>query len=98
MFHGRMVPVTIERGKAITLKNFSIDWIRSFHAELTVVESDERTKSFIVQTDREKYPYTIAGGKFLIGEKFRECGGRVWSLHRHTGPCIAFVCEHQSLP
>ena len=25
MFHGRMVPVTIERGKSITLKHFSID-------------------------------------------------------------------------
>ena len=66
MFHGRMVPVTIERGKSITLKNFSIDWIRSFHAELTVVESDEQTKSFIVETDREKYPYTIASGKILF--------------------------------
>ncbi|MCK5172408.1 MAG: right-handed parallel beta-helix repeat-containing protein, partial [Planctomycetes bacterium] len=40
MFHGRMVPFTLESVRGATLKNFSIDWIRSFHAELTVVECD----------------------------------------------------------
>ena len=66
MFHGRMVPITIESTQGVTLKNFTIDWIRSFHAELTVVESNEDAKSFEVETDPEKYPYTIAGGKILF--------------------------------
>lgn len=63
MFHGRMVPISAERCQGVTLKNFTIDWIRSFHAELTVVESDQKNKSFVVETDPEKYPYTISGGK-----------------------------------
>ncbi len=63
MFHGRMVPVTLENVQGATLKNFSIDWIRSFHAELTVVESNEEEKSFVVETDPELYPYTIKGGQ-----------------------------------
>lgn len=66
MFHGRMVPVTIESTQSATLKNFTIDWIRSFHAELTVVESNEEVNSFEVETDRGQYPYTIAGGKILF--------------------------------
>jgi hypothetical protein len=69
MFHGRMVPFTVERGQGVTLKNFSIDWIRSFHAELAVVESDEEARSFVVETDPKKYPYKIAGGKVLF-ERF----------------------------
>ncbi|WP_236624917.1 sulfatase-like hydrolase/transferase [Rhodopirellula sp. SWK7] len=66
LFHGRMVPVTIERTRGATLKNFTIDWVRSFHAEMTVVERDEADKSFVVETEPEKYPYTIAGGKILF--------------------------------
>jgi hypothetical protein len=66
MFHGRMVPVTIENTQGATLKDFTIDWVRSFHAELKVVERDEGSNSFVVETDPEKYPYTIADGKILF--------------------------------
>lgn len=66
MFHGRMVPITIDRSQGVNLKDFSIDWIRSFHAELTVVEIDETGKSFVVEADPDKYPYKIAGGKILF--------------------------------
>ena len=66
MFHGRMVPFTLESVRGATLKNFSIDWIRSFHAELTVVECDEKKKSFVVETDPHRYPYTIKEGKILF--------------------------------
>ena len=66
IFHGRMVPITAERCQGVTLKNFTINWIRSFHAELTVVESDQNNKSFVVETDAEKYPYTISRGKILF--------------------------------
>ncbi|MFG0286540.1 MAG: sulfatase-like hydrolase/transferase [Rhodopirellula sp. JB044] len=66
LFHGRMVPVTIERSKNVTLRNFTIDWVRSFHAEMTVVESDSDAQSFVVETDRKKYPYTVAGGEIVF--------------------------------
>ena len=57
MFHGRMVPFTLESVQGAVLKNFSIDWTRSFHAELTVVESNENDQSFVVETDPQLYPY-----------------------------------------
>ncbi len=66
MFHGRMIPVSVDRSSNVTLKNFSIDWTHSFHAELTVVQRDETDQSFVVETDPERYPYTIAGGKILF--------------------------------
>ncbi|MCM2374342.1 sulfatase-like hydrolase/transferase [Aporhodopirellula aestuarii] len=66
MFHGRLVPVTIERTRGVALKNFTIDWVRSFHAEMTVVDRDESNKSFEVETDPKKYPYTISGGELLF--------------------------------
>lgn len=63
LFHGRLIPVTIETCTDATLKNFSIDWIRSFHSELTVVESNADEKSFVVEADPAAYPYTIQGGE-----------------------------------
>ncbi|TWU35043.1 right-handed parallel beta-helix repeat-containing protein [Novipirellula artificiosorum] len=66
MFHGRMVPVTMDHVRGATLKNFSIDWIRSFHAELTVVESNANEQSFVVQVDPEAYPYTLQDSKVLF--------------------------------
>jgi parallel beta helix pectate lyase-like protein len=65
LFHGRIVPFTLERVKGATLKNFSIDWQRAFHDELTVVERNEQDKSFIVEADPERYPVTIKHGEIL---------------------------------
>ncbi|WP_404309113.1 right-handed parallel beta-helix repeat-containing protein [Neorhodopirellula lusitana] len=66
MFHGRLIPFTIERCQNTKIMNLTIDWVRSFHAELTVVESDPSGKTFVVETDIEKYPYTIKGGEVLF--------------------------------
>lgn len=66
MFHGRIVPFTIESTRGVTLKNFTIDFIRPFHAELNVVKSDAVTGSFSVETDIEKYPYSIVNGSVLF--------------------------------
>ena len=59
MFHGRMNPFALDGVHGATLKNFSIDWARPFHNELLVVERNEKDKSFIIEIDREKYPYTL---------------------------------------
>lgn len=66
MFHGRIVPIVIERSEGVTLKDFSLNWIRSFHAEMTIVEVNEEDKSFHVEIDPEKYPYKVAGGKITF--------------------------------
>jgi hypothetical protein len=87
MFHGRMVPVTLESVQGATLKDFSIDWIRSFHAELTVVERNEAEKSYIVETDPELYPYTIKNGQILFhrfGQDDPIGSNMVWDPATHS--------------
>jgi len=69
MFHGRIVPFTLESVEGATLKNFSIDFIRSYHAELTIVERNEKDKSFIVEVDPQLYPYKVKEGRVLF-ERF----------------------------
>lgn len=66
LFHGRMVPITIERADGATLRNFTVDWVRSFHAELKVVESGSASEGFVVETDPAKYPYQITGNEILF--------------------------------
>lgn len=61
-FHGRIVPFTLENVDGGTLKNFSITWERSFQTEMTVVESNQEDKSFVVSIDSSKYPYTVEYG------------------------------------
>lgn len=63
MFHGRMVPFTLEGTEKTTLRNFVIDYIRPFHTELTVVERDEDKETIIVEFDPEKYPYRMIRGE-----------------------------------
>lgn len=69
MFHGRIVPFTIENAEGATLKNFSIDYSRSYHAELTIVDNDEKNNTFIAEIDPELYPYKIIKGEILF-ERF----------------------------
>lgn len=69
MFHGRISPLVLDGVVGGMLKNFTIDWSRSFHDELPVVEQDEKGGSFVVEIDQEKYPYTIKHGN-LFSEKY----------------------------
>lgn len=66
MFHGRVVPFTVESSAGITLKDFTVDFIRPFHAELKIVESSTQEKYFIAEIDATKSPYEIKGGKILF--------------------------------
>lgn len=66
MFHGRMVPFTVESGQNITLKNFTIDFIRPFHAELTVVKSNKVNKTFQVKVDKQNAPYKIQDNRLFF--------------------------------
>ncbi|MGJ8695382.1 MAG: right-handed parallel beta-helix repeat-containing protein [Verrucomicrobiaceae bacterium] len=66
LFRGRMSPVVVAKSEGTTLKNFSIDWVRSFHSELPVVESNQEKSYFVAEVDRERYPYTVKGGEILF--------------------------------
>jgi len=65
-FHGHMIPVTADRVDSTTLKNFSIDWIRSFHAELKVVEQNTEEGSATYEIDSKAYPHEIKNGEILF--------------------------------
>lgn len=69
MFHGRIVPFTVDQTNTVTLKNFTIDFIRPFHAELNIVESNKEENSFIVEIDPDQYPYKVEKGELLF-ERF----------------------------
>ena len=63
MFHGRLVPFTLDGAAQVSLKNFVIDFVRPFHAELTVIEKDEAARAIVVETDPVQYPYTFIGNE-----------------------------------
>jgi len=69
MMHGRIIPFTLERCRNVTLKNLTIDWIRSFHAEMKVLERDMKTKSALFEVDEQRYPHRIRNGQ-LFFERF----------------------------
>ncbi|CAA6693972.1 MULTISPECIES: right-handed parallel beta-helix repeat-containing protein [unclassified Lentimonas] len=69
MFHGRISPIVVDNTEGVTLKNFSIDWERSFHDELPVVESNKKESYIVVEVDPVKYPHSISGGK-MFSEKY----------------------------
>lgn len=66
MFHGRMVPFTLEGVNKASLKNFTIDFIRPFHTELTVVERDEDSQTVVLEFDPEQYPYRVIRGEIFF--------------------------------
>jgi len=67
MFHGRICPIIVDGCKRTTLKNFSIDWDTPFHHELTVVERDPDSNSFVVQVYPRKFGFEIKAGQLLFG-------------------------------
>lgn len=71
VFHGWITPFAIDRARHITLKNFSIDWTRTFHSEGKVVEvhDDGLTLEF-----SEAFPYEVRNGilVFTDGVKSEE--------------------------
>lgn len=63
LFHGRVVPFTLDGVSKVTLRNLTIDYIRPFHAELRVVERDEATQTVVLETDPAQYPFTVIRGE-----------------------------------
>lgn len=71
IFHGHMVPFTSENTKNLTLKNFSIDWIRPFHAELETITSDSKTNTATFRLDPDIHPHFIEGGQLFLNRFHR---------------------------
>lgn len=71
VFHGWITPFALDRARDITLKNFSIDWDRTFHNEGKVIEvhDDGLTLEF-----GEAYPFQVRNGilAFTEGRDSRE--------------------------
>lgn len=64
LFHGIISPFVLDQTENITLKNFTINWARPVHDEMRVVARNESSKSFTVELDPERYPFTIKDGQF----------------------------------
>jgi len=65
-FHGYINPFVIERSKNISLKNFSVDWERTFHSEGKILSVD---KDGMELQFSEKYPYKIEYGMLVFRDK-----------------------------
>jgi hypothetical protein len=65
-FHGYINPFVIERCKGITLKNFSVDWERTFHSEGRIISVDKEGMELQFS---EKYPYKIENGMLIFRDK-----------------------------
>lgn len=66
VFHGRISPIVLEGAESVTLKNFTIDWDTPFHHELTVVERDESSNSFVAEIYPMTYGFEIQGKDLLL--------------------------------
>jgi hypothetical protein len=64
IFHGEIIPFAVEDSEDVTLKNFSIDWVRPFYSqgEVAGVEPDGVT----VQIDRNRYPYRVENDRIVF--------------------------------
>ena len=66
MFHGKICPITVEGSKGTTLKNFKIDWEKSFVNELKVIDIDKVENSFVAEVSNEKFGFEIKKGEILF--------------------------------
>lgn len=66
MFHGKICPITVEGSKNTTLKNFTIDWEKSFVNELKVIKNDTKENSFTVEVANEKFGFEVKKNQILF--------------------------------
>lgn len=80
MFHGRLIPFTLDMASQITLRNFVIDFIRPFHAELKIVERNEADGTVVLETDPIEYPYSYVDNNVFferLGQKDAFIGSNI---------------------
>ncbi len=65
-FHGYICPFVIDGSKNISLRNFSVDWERTFHSEGKVLSVD---KDGMELQFSDQYPYKIDNGMLVFQDK-----------------------------
>lgn len=65
-FHGYICPFIIDGSKNITLRNFSVDWERTFHSEGKILSVDKEGMDLQFS---DQYPYKIDNGMLIFQDK-----------------------------
>jgi hypothetical protein len=66
MFHGKICPITVERSLNTVLKNFTIDWEKSFINEIKVIENNIEENSFVGEIANEKFGFEVENNQILF--------------------------------
>lgn len=71
LFHGFLSPVTLDNARAITLRNFTVDYVRTFHSEGKILAVTNTHADVEIAAE---YPYSIENGllKFHDGKPGKE--------------------------
>ena len=71
VFHGWMTPFFLDHARNLTLKNFSMDWSRTFDSEGKVIEKND---DGVIVEFSDAYPYEVRNGMlvFTDGQKNQE--------------------------
>lgn len=64
LFHGEVIPFVVENSENITLKNFSVDWVRPFYSQGEVVAAG--ADGITVEIDRKQYPYRVENNRIVF--------------------------------
>lgn len=67
MFHGRVLPFTVDNSKKITIKNLSIDYASPFYAQAEIVEAD--SEHTVLQFDQKEFCARVQNGNFCFYSK-----------------------------
>ncbi|MGA9638300.1 MAG: right-handed parallel beta-helix repeat-containing protein, partial [Flavobacterium sp.] len=71
IFHGIIIPFSIENSENIKVQNVAIDWGMSFHSEGLIVANDPENKTFDMQIS-DAYPYEIRNGQLYFIKEYYE--------------------------
>ena len=71
IFHGLIIPFSVDNSSNIKIVNLSIDWGMSFHSEGLIVANDLENKTFDMQISKE-YPYEIRKDQLVFIKEYYE--------------------------
>lgn len=71
IFHGIIIPFSVENSENIKIVNLTIDWGMSFHSEGLIVANDPVKKTFDMKIS-DDYPYEIRNGQLYFIKEYYE--------------------------
>jgi hypothetical protein len=69
VFHDKIMPFVLDHSTNVTLRNFSIDWARTFQSEVKVLSVDD---SGLEATIPEQFPYKIDKGSLVFLDELKK--------------------------